>query len=467
MSENIDSPKVYKIPSDNLGVLADKFKKLARRAKKLGLPIPTYTEVGEPIRRQKKDPYTDMVTKTWLEHQIVVDPGCTEVKVQGWTFIATIQHTEEGNIIRAVGNAEVPTKYRNVTQLCEHCNTNRNRKDTYILKHENGETKQVGRNCLADFFGHDALMYAERAQYLTDIDALGESMEDDFGFGGGGGPKYEPLEEYLAYVAECIKLDGWMSRGKARDMSEQLGYTIQATCDIAYKHLHRSLAPSNFKFLFTTPSLESVELSMKAIEWASEIEGEEVPDYIHNIRTIARRGVYEGRDMGMSASIVSAYQRHLASLRWKEIQAKRKEIAQYVGNVGDKIRIKLMVEKVIQCHGGFGSNLHIMSNDDGNVFIWFSSGDTYETGKEVLLQGTIKAHNERDGIKQNVLTRCSEVVLKKYYTFVNGEIHKFECASEAEVKKALREKLALKKLPNGTKIIEEVSQEVSDERVAV
>ncbi len=459
-----NEPKVYKIPSDNLAVLADKFKKLARRAKKLNLPAPTYTEVGEPIRRQRKDDITGFVIKTWLEHQVVVDPGCAVVKVQGWTFIATIQHTEEGNIIRAVGNAEVPTQYRNVSQLCEHCNTNRNRKDTYILKHEDGSTKQVGRNCLADFFGHDALMYAERAQYLTDIDALGESMEDEFGFGGGGGPKYEPLEEYLGYVAECIKLDGWMSRGKAKE----LGMEWIATCDVAYRHLHPHDQDDKFKPMFKVPSEESLKLSQEAIEWVTEIEGEEIAEYLHNIRTIGRRMVYERRDMGLAASIVAAYQRHLASLRWKELQAKRAEIAQHVGNVGDKLRVKVTVEKVVQLDSMYGtSHLHIMSNDDGNVFIWFSSAGAYETGKEIILQGTIKKHDERNGIKQNVLTRCTEVELKNYYTFVNGEMHKFEAASEDECKKLLRAKLGIKKLPAGTRIMQDVPQEVSEERVAV
>lgn len=461
MSEDI---KVYKVPSDNLAVLADKFKKLAKRATKLGLPVPTYREVAEPIRRQKKDEFTGFVTKTWLEHQIVVDPGCTEVKVQGWTFIATIQHTEEGNIIRAVGTAEIPTKYRNVTQLCEHCNTNRNRKDTYILKHEEGETKQVGRNCLADFFGHDALMYAERAQYLADIDSLGEMCEDDFGFGGGGGPAYEPLEEYLSYVAECVKLDGWMSRGKAKELSMEGA----ATCEVALKHMHPRLRGPHFTALFQTPSEESVKMANDAIEWAANLEGEEIAEYLHNIRIIARRMVCEGRDMGLAASIVAAYQRHLATLRWKEIQARRAEIAQHVGNVGDRIRVKVTVEKVVQLDSMYGtSHLHIMSTDEGNVFIWFSSAGAYETGKEIILQGTLKKHDERNGVKQNVLTRCQEVEMKQYYTFVNGEMHKFEAASEDECKKLLRAKLGIKKLPAGTRILQDVPQVVSDERVAV
>jgi len=465
MSEQANEQKVYKVPSDNLGILKEKFAKMAKRARKLGLPEPTFTEVCDPVRRQKKDDITGLVTKTWLEHHIVVDPGCTEVKVQGWTFVATIQHTEEGNIIRKVGNAEIPTQYRTVTNLCEHCNTNRNRKDTYVLSHEDGSYKQVGRNCLADFFGHDALMYAERAQYLTDIDALGESMEDEMGFGGGGGPAYDPLEVYLAYVAECIKLDGWMSRGKARD----LGMDGCATCEVALKHLHPRLAGPQYKFMFRTPTEESQKLADSAIEWASEIEGEEIPDYLHNIRTIARRMVYEGRDMGLAASIVAAYQRHLSTLRWKELQAKRAEVAAHVGNVGDRIRVKVVVEKVIQCYSMYGTiHLHIMSDNDGNVFVWFSSAGAYETGAELVLKGTIKKHDERNGVKQNVLTRCEEVELFTYFALVGGDKYTFEdAASEAEVKKLLREKLGVAKLPRGVTIIKDIPQVVSEERVAV
>jgi hypothetical protein len=228
------------------------------------------------------------------------------------------------------------------------------------------------------------------------------------------------------------------------------------------------LAGPFFKPSFSVPSEESVKLANDAIEWASEIEGENVPEYLHNIRIIARRMVWERRDMGMAASIIAAYQRHLATLRWKELQAKRAEIAQYVGNVGDKVRVKLMVEKVVPMLGSmYSSHLHIMSDENGNVFIWFASSGAHETGKEIILEGKIKAHNEREGIKQNILTRCAEVELKKFFTFVNGEKHTFEAVTEDECKKLLRAKLNIKKLPAGTRIIADVPQEVSEEKVAV
>jgi hypothetical protein len=211
-----------------------------------------------------------------------------------------------------------------------------------------------------------------------------------------------------------------------------------------------------------------VELANNAIEWASNIEGEEIPDYLHNIRTIARRMVYEGRDMGMAASIVAAYQRHLSTLRWKELQAKRAEIAQHVGQVGERIRVKVMVEKVVQCDSMYGtSHLHIMSDDNGNVFIWFASSGAHETGAEIILKGTIKKHDERDGVKQNVLTRCEEVDLKTFYVMIGDDKHTFQAEKELEVRKLLREKLGVAKLPKGTRIIEDVPQVVSEERVAV
>ncbi len=454
--------KIYKVPSDNLTALTERFVKLGRRAKKLGLPAPTFTEL-KTERIERKDELTGVV-RIILLHHIVVDPGCVEIKVNGWTFVATIQHTDEGNIVRRVGTAaELPAQYRNVTRLCEHCNTDRNRKDTYILRHEDGRYKQVGRNCLADFFGHDALMYAERAQYLCD---LADGCEaDEFGFGGSRGPNYEALEIYLGFVAECITRSGWMSRGKARE----LGCSGAATATVAYTHLHPPKPPTSFEPMFRNPSPESMKLGEEAIAWAAAIEGEDVAEYLHNIRIIARRGVYGDRDSGLAASIVAAYQRHLTGIRMRELQARRAEFAKHVGEVGKRIRVKLFVEKVVQCDGNYGTSyLHIMGDAEGNVFTWFASSKPLATATEVVVDGTIKRHGDYKGVKQNIMTRCSEVELKKYIAIQGDVIHMIvDVASEKEAQKVLRDRLGVKRLPTGLRWSEDIAQEVSEERVAV
>lgn len=122
----MDSAKIYKIPSQNLPALKAKFEKLGRRAKRLGLPVPTFTEIK--TERVEKDD-----GGVYLLHHITVNPGVAVVKVAGWQFVAVIQHTEEGNIVRKVTDVEIPEKYRNTSNYCDHCKVKRERKDTYVL----------------------------------------------------------------------------------------------------------------------------------------------------------------------------------------------------------------------------------------------------------------------------------------------------------------------------------------------
>jgi hypothetical protein len=237
------------------------------------------------------------------------------------------------------------------------------------------------------------------------------------------------------------------------------GY-VQATADIAYLHMKPAARPPKWVPLYSNVELESIELANNAIEWASEIEGEEIADYLHNIRVIARRGVVEGRDMGLGASIIAAYQRHVNSLRMKELQARRAEVATHVGTVGERRLFKLYVENVIVCDGAFGvSHLHIFGDAEGNCFKWFSSSVALEAGKEYLIKGTVKKHDEYKGVKQNLLSRCEEVELHNYYCSIEGQLHVVEAASELEVRKVLREKLSLKKLPRNTVIVQDKKEE--------
>src|SRR5207249_2638558 len=78
--------------------------------------------------------------------------------VAGWEFVATIAWDSETKlaITRPVPGYDVDLSAHRGSQLCEHCNTNRDRKDTYVIRElDTGVTKQVGRNCLAAFLGID------------------------------------------------------------------------------------------------------------------------------------------------------------------------------------------------------------------------------------------------------------------------------------------------------------------------
>ena len=92
----------------------------------------------------------------------------------------------------------------------------------------------------------------------------------------------------------------------------------------------------------------------------------------------------------------------------------RKAISQHVGQIGDKIDLDVVLEKRawfdVPSFRGFGTDtmyVFTLRDQQGNALVWKTGvGLVHETGTKVHLTGTIKDHNEYDGEKQTVLTRC-------------------------------------------------------------
>lgn len=453
--------RVYVIPHPNLPTFEERFAKLVKRATKLGVEVPTYTNLRQEPKVIKEttddtDPETGrplVVERVIMMHHIAVFHP--QVVVSGWEFMAKLEHTEEGNILHVLEGKEIPFKYRDCEAWCDHCKTRRYRKDTFILRSTTNtdEWQQVGRNCLADFLGRDAERYADAAELYYTTDAVGSASEmyDGEG-GGGGGTHYVMLDRYLGYVAEVISHVGWKSKSSA------FKWGGQATAEIAlHEMFKRKFDPRSD--LFREPTEKSFEVGKTAIEWADALTDEDVShsDYLWNIRVIARRGVVDRQQFGFAASIVSSYQRHIGEL---EMRTRINVESHWVGEVGERRIFNLLVEKVIEVGGGDyaqfpAAQLHIMSDDDGNKFIWFAHGTTLDTGKKVMLKGSIKAHKEREGVKQTLLTRCEEVIMKDYLVVYQGNEYRFQAPDPKEARKLLPGVLDVAKAPRGIKIVEE------------
>ena len=82
----------------------------------------------------------------------------------------------------------------------------------------------------------------------------------------------------------------------------------------------------------------------------------------------------------------------------------------FVGEIGERIEETLTVTKAVTLESYYGTSImHIMENEDGNVFVWITKAKNYPEGKIVTLRGTIKDHKEYKGTKQTILTRCKEI----------------------------------------------------------
>lgn len=80
----------------------------------------------------------------------------------------------------------------------------------------------------------------------------------------------------------------------------------------------------------------------------------------------------------------------------------------FIGTVGDRIEIEVVVKKAIESNGYYGrSTFHIFETDDGNILTWSTATKNLSVGKRYKLRGTIKDHDTYKKCKQTVLTRCA------------------------------------------------------------
>ena len=113
-----------------------------------------FEEVGEEFRE-----LTDERKNKYTARFVVVDVEGVAV-VNGWKFIASVEHTEKGNIIRAACNIEVPERYYTSSPICEHCKSKRFRKDTYIvMNEETGENFDYTSSIDSDTYNKVKLTY--------------------------------------------------------------------------------------------------------------------------------------------------------------------------------------------------------------------------------------------------------------------------------------------------------------------
>lgn len=201
---------IFSIYEGFLPALEKKIKTIQNKCKKYGCSF-IYEKIGEEFKEVptgERDPFTNKM--------IYVSCRFIKIHVEGtaiindWEFVASVEHTEAGNIYsKAMNDLEIPVRYRNAPCTCEHCNTKRIRKNSFIIHNtKTGEFKQVGNTCLKDFtHGMSASGMAWFAS-LKDIFKTEEDQTPDWS-GMGWWQKFYPVQEVLQYTAETIRHLGY------------------------------------------------------------------------------------------------------------------------------------------------------------------------------------------------------------------------------------------------------------------
>lgn len=367
--------ETYNIYADNLPLLRIRLEGLNKKALKLGMAPITLTEGKAFVKKERVSREHTQDIEVERVYVPCTLEGQTPV-LSGWSFVALLQHEDGGTIIRAVpGVSEGQLKgFRNRPTECDHCQVNRRRNDTFVVRHEEtGELKQVGRNCLRDFLGHEnphALASMAELIMLAAEACQDGSEEDGFGGGSGGGSSAWSLPQFLALTIACIREHGWLSRTKARES----GREGNATADYVVSDLCRMAGTKPIITKKEPGDRPEAERLVKLVEeYFEKANLDELNDYQHNLRVVVTSGYAPYRTSGIVASIVN-FARRLETDALEAAALARGE-RKHVGTVGE---YGVFHAKLIACNAvesDYGTVTYLNFRDaDGNRIVWKASG---------------------------------------------------------------------------------------------
>ena len=320
-----------------------------------------------------------------------------EIRKDGYAVVAMIEHLEGGNVVNAFG-ADVKPAWRTVSCNCEHCGTRRNRWLTFIVRHEDGSEKQVGRSCLKDYCGIDP----HAIGYLNELEEI--LISDDIAcYDFERRPVQEAYStvEILALAIRTIKRQGYVKIGDPNSNKNEIA--------TAYAERNRP----------TEAEMQEARVLAQAIVEINEDDAFDAN--LHNVQSLIKSEYCKRKHFGYIAYAPVAYEKYIEEMKRRaEREAKTSEerqVSGYVGEIGKRIDIDVSDMKLLTSwETQYGVTfLYKFVDVHGNVLMWFASkpfervneDGVYEDVTSVArIKATVKAHTERDGVKQTVITRC-------------------------------------------------------------
>jgi len=400
------SAELGRIRAERLGEVLKGVELLGKRAVRLGLAAPTLEIVERetvPVIASFRNPKTNGLV--WartgeLRSFVVVRASVEPVRLNGWSFVATIQHLgEDGNIVRSMPGftGQLPMGFRTDKATCNHCNLSRRRHDTYVLQHEEGHFARIGSGCLVDYLGDRS---AENIVALANFrDAMAGLLADDLGEeyeSFGGGERYVDPVDYLAGVALVIATFGWCSRKVAQECNKEA--TASTAWDLFFP---RKRAPGQPPPVITRADITDAHRAEAAlaIEWARAIPADTESDFLHNVRVVAGLPYWSDRETGIGAAVLMSFQKEqerLKRMEWERLQPSVAlgEVGQRFGAGKGKKAVAPLLARVTGTYkmdGDYGLttiiNMRVTGADGASCsdLVWFASG----TVEVVVNQGAI------------------------------------------------------------------------------
>lgn len=392
--------------------------KLNKRAAKLGCAPIVITPTGEvedqPIYSKEFDHKSNSFPIIGYRHFIWVALEGSAPKFAGWSLAAVVEHADEGNILRKSPECKVElAQFRSGAPRCDHCKALRNRKDTYIVIHESGDTKMIGSNCIKDFLGHanPALLVKDADFRFSAAEVLGES-EDFEGYSGGVRNDRVPVGRLMAYACCAINHKGFVS-GKAAYQAFLEGRSMASTKDTALSWMSPAehwvvgkqyFVPTDADVTFAAAARQYV------LDTLGTVDAESLNDFEHNLLVACKCEAVEKRNMGIIAFVPEYYSRAIEKKAFAEEQAKVAAESNYFGTVGERCKkVEIEYVKSTGWDSDFGyTYLHTFAGPNGARIMWKTGSDALDQvlpGTKFTADFTVKKHEDYKGVKQTAVLR--------------------------------------------------------------
>ena len=409
--------KTFTIEVEKLEQLKVLVKKANRIEKKLGYKKTTLSEGQRYFKNCTLSFIGNLDKKTTIQKNVIDielyrDNRIHNLENMRYTLLAKLEHfTENFENYVTVLNEEIFNYYtleelKKLKQNCNHCNTNRKRKYTYIIRDNiNHKITQIAKNCLKEYTLIDNIEnIVEYFNNITEIEYLTfkeekEISNKDYSFYIQDNKLYNTLE-ILTVVKEVLKKHNYISKAQAYHTGEKT--TTERVEELLFKKKGSIIIDDNIK--------ENIR------EFLSYDKKQYYNDYEENDNCfIFKLNKLLTYDFVKYESIcyLSSFFKILESIRKKEKRKQEEEqaskkISQLTYKEKDKIELKLTLTNFKTYTSDYYYNsttTYYYFKDSNNItFLWKSSKIINELKNDTIvnLKGTIK-EIQKDKI---ILTRC-------------------------------------------------------------
>lgn len=421
--------KSYMIPEENVENLEKKFNAAARKIRKINPALePTMTKGDHTIVLVRKvvlrpcDCRSEATVK-----EVPYEARRVELKIpdeavfaeNNWAFGGSVEPSgvEGKNFVNVNLSGKdlgfiVPSKYFTANPCtCDYCNTNRKRNKTYlVVNRETGEWKQLGKECLKLFVtGIDVDAIATFESFIKEAEETA-NPGDEFFYN--RRPRFVKVADALALACAVYRERGYLATRDAvgnsndlcnknivqRKLAQQYGY------DSDFLNISNSVRNEIDEIAVKTTTAIAKEDVEVAVEMVKRFPDE---PYYNNLKVIVENEYIPLNKLGLLVSIPKAIDRYEDEKKKQEEKERLAAESDYLGSVGEKISVNFVSGREVACCETQFGLLHIYEFKDanGNTVVWKSSSskDIPEIG---VVAGTVKSHEEYNGIKQTVILRA-------------------------------------------------------------